>query len=373
MPLFDSVLQEKPAIVLDMGYYTAAGFAGEQHPRFILNSEVKIGNELKNIHNYKTVEELYDHCVMFLNNVFYKHLLVNPKDRKIVIVESILSPTKVRDTLAKIFFQHFEVASIYFVPSHLVCLATLGIDTGLVVDIGHSEAVVLPVYSGVVMLKAYEAQNLSAENIHNEIKSKLILDGIEEKLLTNDVVEDIKVRTCFVTSFDRAKKILNNEGIIHPPDVDYPIKGDKIIKISGVLRETAFEVLFPNDNDHLGLPYIILNSILRSPIDTRKQLAENIFIIGGTSMAKGLVARLKNELLSLIQTDLYKDKLHVNSFKFHISPFHTNISAWLGGSIYGATDIILSGSITRETYFQNPRIPDWFNYDDEEFRNHGNI
>lgn len=36
-------------------------------------------------------------------------MLVNPKERKVVVVESLLTPTMFRETLAKVLFTHYEV------------------------------------------------------------------------------------------------------------------------------------------------------------------------------------------------------------------------------------------------------------------------
>lgn len=134
------------------------------------------------------------------------------------------------------------------------------------------------------------------------------------------------------------------------------------MKIPGLLREVAFEVLFPEDNDRLGLPYIILDTILKCPVDTRKELANNILLIGGTASAAGITARLKAELLKLINSDYYKDRLFINEVKFHSAPSKPNFTAWLGGSIYSSTDLITS-SITRESYLKSSKIPDWITYD----------
>ena len=79
-----------------------------------------------------------------------------------------------------------------FVPTHLVSLSTLAIDTGLVIDIGFKEATILPVYSGVQVLNAWEAQPLAAEAIHAEIRKQLIDSGTRPELLTDEVIEDIK-------------------------------------------------------------------------------------------------------------------------------------------------------------------------------------
>lgn len=82
--------------------------------------------------------------------------------------------------------------SALFVPTHLVALASLAINTALVIDIGFKEATIIPVYSGFQVLNAWEAQPLAAESIHNEVKRQLLEKEIKPELLTNDVIEDIK-------------------------------------------------------------------------------------------------------------------------------------------------------------------------------------
>ena len=301
----------------------------------------------------------------------FSHLLVSPKDRKISIVEStITTPTIVRETFAKVLFVHYEVASIFFIPLHLVAISTLAIDTALVIDIGFKEANIIPVYHGVQILNSWAAQSLGGEAVHDEIKATLILNGVREEILTERVVEDIKVRTCFVTKQSRSIAHRNNESIQTCPDVDYPVDGSDVIKIPGLLREFAFEVLFPEDNDHLGLPYIIIDSIIKCPIDARKELAENILLIGGTSSAMGIKARLRDELRALIKSDYYKERLYIDDVKFHNAPSKPNFTGWLGGSIYSATDLI-SKSISRENYLKHPKIPDWVFYEGSTARTKG--
>jgi len=359
MPLYDTALQEKP-VVLEIGTaYTKLGFAAEQCPRHIIPT--KFDDPVKgqtSLFNFEDADQFYHNVVAFLQKVFFKYILVNPKDRKIVLVESVLCPTQFREAFARALFLHFEVNSIYHVPLHLVSLSSLAIETALVVDIGFRETTVLPIFSGVQMVKAWEAQPLGAEAVHDEIKGKLIMDGIKEEYLTEKVVEDIKTRACFVTNVERAKRYRDGEAPTPPKDADYPVKGEETIKIPGLLRETAFEKLFPEDEDRLGLPYIILDAILKLPMDMRKEMAENIFLIGGTSMAVGLVHRLQQEILEKSKSDWYKQRCQHLTFKFHSGIAQPNFSGWLGGSIYGATDLVNSGALSRETYLKDKRLPD---------------
>lgn len=55
---------------------------------------------------------------------------------------------------------------VLVLPSHLVCLAPLAIDTGLVLDIGYSEAVVIPVCHGLPVIHAWQALPLGSQAVH---------------------------------------------------------------------------------------------------------------------------------------------------------------------------------------------------------------
>ncbi|KAL7992775.1 hypothetical protein Chor_017031 [Crotalus horridus] len=160
-----------------------------------------------------------------------------------------------------------------------------------------------------------------------------------------DIVEDIKVRTCFVSDLQRGLKIqaakFDMDGSIErptpPPDVDYPLDGEKILHINGVIRQEQ-----------------------NCPIDTRKQLAENLIVIGGTAMLPGFLHRLMAEIRYLVEKPKYKEILASKNFRVHMPPAKPNCVAWLGGAIFGALqDILGSRSVSKEYYNQTGRIPDW--------------
>ncbi len=70
----------------------------------------------------------------------FRYLLVNHRERRVVLVESILSPTEFRDTLARALFLHFEVSMstslslcsdsfdwrLVSGPLHIVCPISFG-------------------------------------------------------------------------------------------------------------------------------------------------------------------------------------------------------------------------------------------------------
>lgn len=384
MPLFEGLSAgvEKTAAVFDIGAaYTKVGFAGETSPRATIPSQIKLSKTDKVVHiwDYSSTEELYDALVEFLHHIYFRHLLVNPRDRRVVVCESILCPTQFRQTLAKVFFKRYEVPSVLFAPSHLTTLFTLGVNTGLVLDAGFTETVVLPVYEGYPIIKAVESLPLGGKAIHENLERQLKEtafikgDGEDPRPLTSvmkevpsDVLEDIKVRTCFVTNLDRATAI--QQSILQADDskwpspaapVDYPLDGGRTLTIDGKCREVACEVLFEQDNEEQSIATLVLDSILKCPIDMRKPLADNLVFIGGTSLLPGFSHRLLAELKLLLTKPKYKDCLAITTFKVHAPPAQANFTAWLGGAIFGALEVLSYRSLSRDAFLQTEVVPDW--------------
>jgi actin-related protein 10 len=70
------------------------------------------------------------------------------------------------------------------------------------------------------------------------------------------------------------------------------------IVIPGWIRAYAIEVLFEQgDNDSPSLTEVILDCLLRLPVDLRFIMARNIYLTGGTAMIAGLAHRLRLELV----------------------------------------------------------------------------
>lgn len=78
---------------------------------------------------------------------FLRKLLSSVKERRVVIVESLLNPTKMRNLIAKILFEcpSLGTPSILFAPSHLLNTLPFNAKIALVIDVGYKEAVIFPV------------------------------------------------------------------------------------------------------------------------------------------------------------------------------------------------------------------------------------
>lgn len=82
-------------------------------------------------------------------------------------------------------------------------------------------------------------------------------------------------------------------------------------------------------------------------------------------MAKGFASRLKSELLTLVKSNHYSEKLKIQTFMFHTAPSKPNYTAWLGGAIFGSVDLPLR-CLTKENYLKSDRVPDWVSLIDNQ-------
>jgi len=390
MPLYEGIglISEKHAVVLDLGSATTkCGYAGEMSPRCILAS--KVGDVW--LHQANHQNQLYPILVEFIHQLYFKWLLVNPKDRRVVVVENVLGSTLFKETLAKVLFRHYEVSSVLFVPSHLVSLFSFGVTTGLVLDVGHKEATVVPVYEGVPILAAWQAQPLAGEAIQQAVKADLICRGLVStgihmmgetdvpkkvgdtpEYLTEKVIQDIALRCCFITNINRGRELTQamfdtsnttslSTCLTHlAPLVTYPISGSQLLLVDGVTREGSAELLWTLDGDCMSVACMVVDAVMASPLDCRKELAQSLLLIGGTTMMPGFKARLNQELKSLLASPKYEN-MKIPSFKVFKPPAQANYTSWLGGAIFGATDVVVTRSLTREQYLKDPQVPDWAN------------
>jgi len=287
MPPYEGLVlgTDKYCAIFEFGSsHTKCGFAYEYTPRVFVKSEIYVKrlDKVMNLMEIKDENDLYEALKSFVEMMYFRYLAINPKDRKVIICESPFYSTLFRNTLIRVFFKHFDVPALLVVPQNLMALMTLMISTGLVIDIGYQEAACIPIINGVTLISSSKFTDLGSKQLHNRIKEELIkykseismiegLRSVREDDLNEKIVEDIKLKTCFVCPFKRSlllKKSLTiengeskytvNEGC--PKDVKYPIFGDRILTIPGLVREAACELFFEEQGEELNLIKLILNN-----------------------------------------------------------------------------------------------------------------
>ena len=115
--------------------------------------------------------------------ILFRYIIANCRERRVVIVESVITPSRIRHLLADIILKQFEVcvhrltlvsrmifffqaSSLAFIPSHLGATYTLGRTTALVLDVGYKEAQVMPVAEGVPLAVKFDSLPYASQAIH---------------------------------------------------------------------------------------------------------------------------------------------------------------------------------------------------------------
>ena len=186
--------------------------------------------------------------------------------------------------------------------------------------------------------------------------------------LESSILEDITVRTCFVTTLARARQLIesrtNEAGPAPPtppPAINYPLSGSRNLILEGSVREECAEILFEIDNDMISLASMVLDAILQCPIDCRVPLAENIVFVGGTSMIPGLKARLISEIKDLQNHPKYMSKIQLKTVKVHRPPAKANYVTWLGGKFVVLQ--LFGWSVKFSLFFRSDFGGNWSHFD----------
>ncbi|KAG8905919.1 hypothetical protein FRB99_007999 [Tulasnella sp. 403] len=75
------------------------------------------------------------------------------------------------------------------------------------------------------------------------------------------------------------------------------------IIIPGWVRERAAEVLFEGgDVDERSIVELVLDTLLKAPVDLRRTLASTILVVGGTAMLPGFIPRLQAEIAKALSS-----------------------------------------------------------------------
>lgn len=379
---FASPINDKSTVIFEIGrQFTKCGFAGEPAPRAIIRTVTAYNGraeiDLQDVSEPKLLRSLLGD---FLEKIYFNQLAISPKEKKVVIVESVLCKSSFREALIHVLFDQFNVPSVLFVPDQLMAITTLGRTTGLVLDVGSEEAVAMAVVEGVTLLDGAQFARLGARTIDSSIEREIRRRNPNHtETITSQIIEDIRIRTCFVAPFRRSAAIskiksklaqqqqISGDGPEHPDlqsdssetdelapaDIVYSIDGSRSLKIPGYLREGACELLFEILAHEHSLATMIIDVILSAPIDCRRSLSENILIIGGTASMPGFEHRMYNELLQAHQLRGNRD--HSFQYKIHKAICPKNYVAWLGASMFCTASSIELRSTTREQWIRNEK------------------
>lgn len=392
-----SIDNGKSAVVVEIGSkLTKIGCAGEITPRHIIRTEyvddegkLITSDELLALNNRKTATkstEYYEEILYkFLRIVFLKVLA--PTDRPVIFVESIFMSESLRNTITKIVVEKIRCKSLMFMPSHVCATFPFNTQNALVVDIGHSECIAVPIIEGVTMLNEFEsARSICGRQLERRVREQMEkygqiaeLNG-ERRAITENDWQDIDacklIETLSLSLICLDKERAENwtkweaseEG--EKPDIEtlckerlFPNNG-KIFVVPPVVFETSTEIFF-NENLNptsfdLSLPKLLHKLVSKCPIDLRKKLFPNILLTGGVSTIPGLMKRLEQEIQVIDEKNNSKIAVIVKFYQFSEIKNTPLFVSWLGASLLGSLrETIERKSLTLEEWKNGKLAADW--------------
>jgi hypothetical protein len=99
------------------------------------------------------------------------------------------------------------------------------------------------------------------------------------------------------------------------------------------LLNFILDKIFEKDSDDENIVTVIANILKKCPIDLRKIMANNIFIIGGCAMMPMFSSKLINELKIYCETNQNLAHLTLKKGKSTFTPM---MASWTGASIYSS-------------------------------------
>ncbi|RLN20671.1 hypothetical protein BBJ28_00006088 [Nothophytophthora sp. Chile5] len=107
----------------------------------------------------------------------------------------------------------------------------------------------------------------------------------------------------------------------------------------------------------------ILAVLKKSPVDVRAAMLENLLFVGGTAMIPGLPQRVVAEVREALHRDneFTSAAPSVDRVQLVQTYFPRNALAWVGGSVYAATESARLSALTAQEYnsSEGSSIPDW--------------
>lgn len=186
-------------------------------------------------------------------------------------------------------------------PYEITLRYATGRTTGVVLDSGDGVTHAVPIYEGFAMPHSIMRVDIAGRDVTRYLRLLLRREGIDLHTTAEfEVVRTIKEKACYLAG----NPVKEETGEIER--AQYVLPDGRAVEI-GPAKFRAPEVLFRPDlvgDESEGLHEVLLYSILKSDLDLRKVLYQNIVLSGGSTLFKGFGDRLLGEIRKIAPKDV---------------------------------------------------------------------
>lgn len=217
------------------------------------------------------------------------------------------------------FFETLNCPALCIQPQCVLALYAFGVTSGICVDIGYDNTNINPVYEGGIIKYAQMQTYLGGHQISEYIKRELQMRSFDINVLHDEIIEDIKRNSLYVTTDSAMPRNDCCKSYRLPDGSDINISQEAFM---------AAEIFQPNlivgsECKYLPLHKAIVDSAFKCDPDIRPELYDAVILCGGPSMIPGFPSRLALEIRNLAR---YPIPLLYSCEAYAVS--------WLGGAIF---------------------------------------
>jgi len=355
----------KKVVVCDNGTgFVKCGFAGTHFPshifpslvgRPILRSNIKIGDiEIKDLMigdeasqlrsmlevNYPMengIVRSWEDMIHLYDYTFGQQKLgINPRECKLLLTEPPMNPTKNREKMIEVMFEHYQFDGLYVAIQAVLTLYAQGLLTGVVVDSGDGVTHICPVYEGFALPHLTRRLDIAGRDITRYLIKLLLLRGYAFNHSADfETVRIMKEKLCYVGyDIEQEQKLALETTVLVE---SYTLPDGRIIKVGGERFEAPEALFQPHliNIEGVGVAELLFNTIQAADIDTRSEFYKHIVLSGGSTMYPGLPSRLERELKQLyLERVLKGSREKLNKFKIRIEdPPRRKHMVFMGGAV----------------------------------------
>lgn len=364
---------DKPAIVIDAGSWVKYGLSGQDKISGIIPSIVANYPEEFEYEAYRSngpfigenaikescispslnfrfpiecgIPIIFEDTELIINHIFESELRIESDTQSVVMMQKSLLPKTFSVQYGESLFEKFNVEQTSFINSELATLSYTGRTTGLIVDMGASQTMIVPVVEGAPQFHAIQRLELGGRDITEKLQI-LLEDSYQDSIkfrsaMELDILRTLKEKSCVVS--ETWEDVQTLQDIYTQNEKCYELPDGQEIKI-GFERVKATEILFNNESfgkvSDDNLPSKIKASINTCDLSVRRELYKNIILVGGNSLLQGLKTRLKHEMLNIVPSTV-----QVNIITYE----NRGYLPWVSGSLLSSY-ATFNNFITRQQY-----------------------
>lgn len=232
-----------------------------------------------------------------------------------------------------------RVHSVYCMDSAVCSTVASACNSALVVDIGHYNTRIMPVYHFTPVILAQQLIDVGMQHCIDAltaVASHSATDGDKQAMIdtlnTNNNAERVILQHCYLRT-DSGQHDTDDRMIHLSTTCD--------IQLTHQQRSNMCESLFnSNVNSDKATESVtegILNCLLLCDNHVRANCSQNIVLCGGTAAVQNLPSRLHAELQQLLLNDIRYTKIKHLSSKLCLNgeqPVASSLVAWTGASLY---------------------------------------